>query len=78
MCPLTPLELIEIMEGGGINPARGLSLWISYSLPSIVVSVFPQSGTVLPLLATLLYLALSWSRVACKRKFRDMRASHFA
>ena len=59
MCPLIPLELIEIMEGGVIHPARGLSLWISsYVLPFIVISVFPQSGTVLPLLATLLYLAL--------------------
>ena len=59
---------------GDISPARGLSLWISsYSLPSIVVSVFPESGTVLPLLATLLYLALSWSRLSPKRDFHDMK-----
>ena len=58
----------------GINPARGLSLWTSsFSLPFIVASVFPQSGSVLPLLATPLYLALSWSRLSPKRDFHDMK-----
>ena len=59
---------------GGINLARGLSLWTSpYSLPFIVASVFPQSGSVLALLATPLYLALSWSRLSPKREFHDMK-----